>query len=62
MNFEPVSVGLLRETLATMPDDAAVYVEVSTPDGYSWRAPLLGVGTLRDVNEVELSGPFRDDA
>jgi hypothetical protein len=62
MNFEPVKVGLLIKTLATMPADAAVYVEVSLPESGTYRAPLLSVGTLRDVNEVHLGGPCRPDA
>lgn len=52
MNFQPVRVGLLLRTLATMPDDAEVYVV----EQGGRRVPLLGVGTLRDVNEVELGG------
>jgi len=41
-----------------MPDDAKVYVEVSLPNFGRYRAPLMGLGTLRDANEVELSGPY----
>lgn len=62
MNFEPVKVGLLIRTLATMPADAAVYVEVSIPELGTYRAPLLSVGTLREANEVQLGGPYRPDA
>lgn len=58
---EPVRVGLLLKTLATMPNDASVYVEVSLPNFGRFRAPLLSVGTLRDVNEVELGGTYRGD-
>lgn len=62
MNFNPVRNAGLRRVLDTMPDDAPVYVEVNIPGFGAYRAPLLGVGTLRDANEVLLSGPYRHDA
>ena len=58
MNFDPIRAGALRRALETMPDDAKVYVEVSLPNFGRYRAPLMGLGTLRDANEVELSGPY----
>lgn len=56
MNFQPVKVGLLLRTLASMPENAAIYVLLPHPDGSERRAPLLSVGTLRDENVVELGG------